>query len=422
MATVTDIEHVAVRTRDGQPAERLRLDRIPAPPRPDRKEPPREERRVVAMFCFEPPDTAVGRFVSKTAHALARRQVQVHLFCSLPFAANHPDVHVHPVGTCDEGDLIGKVHEFTRRACNSYLRKFQGSTAPVTLMGHEWSTIPALSLLHGIKNAGTVLSLHSLERQRGGLDTGISRWIDETEMAGIRQSKSVIVHDGATAAVVRECIPDRAQQIIDACPEIPMAGFKFDQDPGEVKARFDVGPVDPTILYIGDLSEYYGANLLMKAMPSMLRSNGQARCIFVGNGDLLWPLRVYSRYLLLDHAVRLCGHLADRALYELIHSADVIAVPSIDSTPWWPIEAAWMASRPVVATACAAPLLLEHEHDCIIVEPNEFDLAAGIQRVLSDPELGQKTARRGQAKLKAHYSENTVVTQIEKVIEAGVSV
>ncbi len=129
-----------------------------------------------------------------------------------------------------------------------------------------------------------------------------------------------------------------------------MAGFRFDADPGEVKGRFTIGPVDPTILYIGDLDERYGPNLLMKSMPAILKEHGQARCIFVGDGELLWPLRVFSRYLLLDHAVRISGHLADQELYELIHAADVIVVPSIDATPWWPIEAAWVAGRPVIAT------------------------------------------------------------------------
>jgi glycosyltransferase involved in cell wall biosynthesis len=131
---------------------------------------------------------------------------------------------------------------------------------------------------------------------------------------------------------------------------------------------------------------------------------------------MAWPLRVYSRYLLLDHAVRLTGHLPDQALYELIHAADVIAVPSVESTPWWPIEAAWIAARPVVATTEAAPLLLEHEHNGIVVPPNEKDLAMGIQRVLSDPELGRATADRGKAHVEERYCENKVMAQIQKAI------
>ena len=79
--------------------------------------------------------------------------------------------------------------------------------------------------------------------------------------------------------------------------------------PGAIKARYQVGPVDPTILYVGDLDTRYGPDVIVKAMPAILRNHKQARLIVVGDGDLLWPLRVYSRYLLLDYAVRLVGHL-----------------------------------------------------------------------------------------------------------------
>lgn len=422
MATVTDVMEVETFTRKTGPVERIRIDgALVGPTSGDRESTPQEQ-FVVAMFCYEEPDSAVGRFVAETARVLAKQSTQVHIFSRHSFETISPDVYVHQVGACERNDLIGQVDEFTDRACNSFLRKFQNSTAKITLMGHEWSTIPAMSLLHGIKNLGIVLSLQSLERQRGGLDTGASKWIEEIELTGIREARSIIIHNPGTSEIIRSCLPDCAEKIIDACPEIPMAGFQFDLDPGEVKARFQVGPEDPTILYVGDLDERYGVNLLMKAMPDVLRNNGQARCIFVGDGELLWPLRVFSRYLLLDHAVRLIGHLDDQGLHELIHAADVIVVPSIDSTPWWPIEAAWAAKRPVVATVEAAPLLLQHERDCLLVEPNEHDLARGIERVLSDHELRQSIAERGCTKLKDRYSENKVIAQLEEALGIEVSI
>ncbi len=195
-----------------------------------------------------------------------------------------------------------------------------------------------------------------------------------------------------------------------------MGHFQFNADPADVKARFEVGPIDPTILYIGDLHQSYGPDLLVKAMPTVLRKHPQARCIFVGDGELLWPLRVYSRYLLLDHAVRLAGHVGDQMLYELIHSVDMVVVPSRDPTPWWPIEAAWVAHRPVVATSDAAPLLLEAEKDCVMVDADEADLAAGIDRLLSDPVIAQVTASRGRAKLEERFGDDELIAQIEAVM------
>ena len=56
--------------------------------------------------------------------------------------------------------------------------------------------------------------------------------------------------------------------------------------------------------------------------------------------ELLRCVETDSRYLLLDHAVRIAGDLQGEPLFELIQAADIIAVPSRSSTPWWPILAA----------------------------------------------------------------------------------
>ena len=65
----------------------------------------------------------------------------------------------------------------------------------------------------------------------------------------------------------------------------------------------------------------------------------------------------------------------------------MVVVPSRESTPWWPIQAGWAAARPVVATHQAAPGLLEHEQDSVLVYPSENSLVWGIERVLFDADL-----------------------------------
>ena len=159
----------------------------------------------------------------------------------------------------------------------------------------------------------------------------------------------------------------------------PVHLFQNDLDPGTVKARFQVGPIDPTIVYVGDLAAAYGSDLLVKAMPAILKNHTQARLVIVGQGSEYWPMRVYSRYLLLDHAIRFAGDLQGPPLFELIQAADIVAVPSREPTPWWPILAAWAARRPVVASHQAAVPLLEHDHDSILVYPNEGSLVWGIE-------------------------------------------
>jgi glycosyltransferase involved in cell wall biosynthesis len=380
-----------------------------------------DKQPVLVVFCYEPPGSIVGQFVTNLVAPLARKQISVHVFSPKDFELDAPGVSMHVLGESD-GELLDQVQEFTRRACNAFLQAFPNGSDSLTLLGLEWSAVDALSLLHGIKNVPALLSLHSLERQRSDLSSDLSRRIEEAELEGLRQAKTVLLHDAATAELARSCVPECAERVVLARQPFPLEQFNRKIDPGEVKARYQVGPVDPAILYIGDLDERYGPDLLVKALPVVLKNHRQARLIVVGDGNLYWPLRVYTRYLLLEHAVRLVGSLEGQPLQELIQAADVIAVPSREATPWWPVQAAWAARRPVVATHNAAVGLLEHEKDSVLFYPSENSCVWGIERVLFDAELAKNMGERGQQKLEERFGWSSVAAQVVELMEIPQSV
>jgi glycosyltransferase involved in cell wall biosynthesis len=386
------------------------------PPPPKGEERRRGPRPVLAAFCYDEPGGAVTEFVARVAGALTGRGVDLHVFSRTGFELEAPGASVHVVGEGEGEGLLDRVEDFTHRACNAFLKRFQGTAAPITLLGCEWSAAPALSLLRGVKNLPTILSLHSVERQRSDLASEESLRIEEIERAGLRAARVVLAHDPGTAEVIRQVLPECADRTVCARERFPVHQFRRELDPGAVKARYEVGPVDPTVAYVGDLDGRYGPDLLVKAMPAILRNNSQVRLIVVGAGDEYWPLRVYARYLLLEHAVRLPGSVEGEALCELIQAADVVAVPSREATPWWPILAAWAAGRPVVATHEAAPGLLEHEQDSVLCYPAVNSCVWGIERVLYDPELGRAMAERGTRKLDERFGWSALAAQIEELM------
>ena len=385
-------------------------------PPPQKEAKPADTRPVLAAFCYDEPGSAVTEFVAQVAGALTRRGVALHVFSRNGFEVDAPGVSIHVLGEGEEEGLLDRVQEFTHRACNAFLKQFPGGAAPVTLLGCEWSSAPTLSLLRGVKNLPTILSLHSVERQRSDLGTEESRRIEEIELCGLREARVVLAHDAGTAEVVRQVLPECADRTVCARERFPVHQFRRDLDPGAIKARYQVGPVDPTIVYVGDLEERYGPDLLVKAMPAVLKNNKQVRLIVVGAGGDYWPLRVYARYLLLEHAVRLPGSVEGEALCELIQAADVVAVPSREATPWWPILGAWAAGHPVVATHEAAPGLLEHEQDSVLCYPAINSCVWGLERVLCDPGLGRALARRGTQKLDERFGWGAVAAQVEELM------
>jgi glycosyltransferase involved in cell wall biosynthesis len=384
------------------------------------EKPADEARPALAVFCFEGPETAIGQTVANTVAALARRQTRVHLFTRQPFGLDLPDLHAHPVGDCEGADFFSQVEEFTRRAANAFLSLYPGGSPHVTLMAYEWSGAGPLGLLRGIKNNRTIFSVASLERQRSDMTSPVSKRIDELERTILREAQIVLSQQPAASDAARFWASECAARLVAARHPFPVASFESKLDAGQVKARYQVGPVDPTILFVGDISDRYGPDLLVKAMPAILKNNKQARLILVGDGSTYWTLRVYSRYLLLDHAIRFPGSVVGQPMHELIAAADIIAVPSRESTPWWPIQAAWAAGRPVVATHQAAPGLLEHERDSLLVYPVEQSVVWGVERLLYDEKLGLTLGKKGRQKLEERFGWNDVAGQIEELMGVAV--
>lgn len=189
--------------------------------------------------------------------------------------------------------------------------------------------------------------------------------------------------------------PDEALAIKPTRRTFPYPEFASDLDPAVVKARYQVGPIDPMIVFVGDLDDRHGPDVLIRAMPAILKNHPQSRLIIVGDGQLLWPLRVMSRYMLLDYAIRIVGHVGGRDVRELIAAADVVAIPSRVCTEDWQILAGWSARRPVVATHAVAGKLCLHEEDSVLVYGNPASCVWGIERVLYDPDFGRRIGQNG---------------------------
>jgi glycosyltransferase involved in cell wall biosynthesis len=99
----------------------------------------------------------------------------------------------------------------------------------------------------------------------------------------------------------------------------------------------------------------------------------------------------------------------------------MVAIPSREQTPWWLIQAAWAARRPVVATHSAAPGLLEHEKDGVLVYPSENSLVRGIERILFDGALRQSLAEHGRKKLDERFGWDSVAALVQERMAGALS-
>ena len=149
-----------------------------------------------------------------------------------------------------------------------------------------------------------------------------------------------------------------------------------------------------TLLFLGNLDERHGADLLLRAMPNVLRHYPKSRIVFLGDGPLGEALAAYSRYLQLEEVVSFLPCRPMPYYADVVYAADLVVVPGRQAGSSDAILTAWWAQKPVVATHEASGFA-EHEVDALLVYPSESSIAAAAVRILGDPSLARKLGEAG---------------------------
>lgn len=160
------------------------------------------------------------------------------------------------------------------------------------------------------------------------------------------------------------------------------------------------GGGDPVVAYAGHLYPWKGVETLLDALTRLPRVRGLIVGGHAGEPDLT-RLMAKAAALGLGARVRFTGMVDPPAVAPLLAEADVLVLPNGPS----PISAGYTsplklfeymaASRPIVASDLPAIReVLDDEH-AVLVEAGAPDaLADGIARLVNDPALGQRLARR----------------------------
>ncbi len=177
-------------------------------------------------------------------------------------------------------------------------------------------------------------------------------------------------------------------------------------------------PKVPLILSVGRLVEKKGFPDLIKACQLLRRRGLQFRCRIVGGGepDYRDVLQRLIDDLGLQDTVKMSGAVTQEELREIYQKADLFALPcqvvangDRDGIPNVLVEA--MAMRvPVVSTEISGiPELIEHEvNGLLVAEKNPSAMAAALERLLLDPELGRRIAQAGRERVCRDFdSEHT---------------
>ena len=168
------------------------------------------------------------------------------------------------------------------------------------------------------------------------------------------------------------------------------------------------------IAYIGRLADEKGVNLLIQAMPIILKSIKNSCLIIVGDGPLRTELENEAKELNVDKSVFFLGYY-DK-IQNIIQQVDLVVLPSYtEGLPLTPIEA-FAYGKPVVATAAGGTVeIVEDNKNGFLVPVGSIDiLAKKIQEVLKDDKLYKQMCIEAK---KSYEKEYTFEVFKNKILE-----
>lgn len=171
----------------------------------------------------------------------------------------------------------------------------------------------------------------------------------------------------------------------------------------------------PHVLFLGQLKERKGYDLLARAMPLVLERLPETTFLFAGQNPAQAErlAQICRANGSLDNLVVL-GRVSEEDKVRLMRITDCLVYPTRYESFGLPPLEAMAAGCPVVATDIpVVNEMIQNGENGILVKPEDpAALAHGILRVLTDPPLRNNLAEAGYHTLR-RYSEERIIRQIE---------
>jgi glycosyltransferase involved in cell wall biosynthesis len=210
---------------------------------------------------------------------------------------------------------------------------------------------------------------------------------------GIPRKRTVTVHEGIDLDGVAAAPPAILHQELWLPHEAPLVGN------------------------VAALVPHKGQRHLVDAAARVLPEHPDARFIIAGQGELRASLEQQIRQHHLEKHVMLVGFRAD--ILSLHKAFDVFAMSSVTEGLGTSLLDAMACGKPVVATAVGGiPEVVVHEETGLLVPPRDPPaMAAAIVRLLRDAGLRQQMGEAGLARVRTHFTAETMVKNTLRVYQ-----
>jgi glycogen synthase len=359
----------------------------------------------------------VAVHVTELAAALQRKGHEVHVFTRLRWPGDwHYDkihgVHYHRVPYSGSANFIDDVNNMCRAFVSAVFaaEDFMGAHFDI-VHAHDWLASNAMVWIKQGKGRKGILTMHSTEYGRNGNNFygGRSQRVMDHERHGTFCADRVITVSNALKSEIQWIynVPDwKASVIYNGISYEQFNGFI---DPGVVRARYGIGPMDPTALFVGRMTSQKGPDLLVEAIPHVLKFHPSAKFILTGDGDMRGQVERRAWQLGVHRACRFYGVFPRQDIIDIYKSVDCVVVPSRNEPFGIVVLEGWAAGKPVIGTMNGGPSeLIWHDVTGYRIWPNPDSIAWGIGTLFSNFEHGRWMGANGRKAAETTYSWDTI--------------
>jgi glycosyltransferase involved in cell wall biosynthesis len=185
--------------------------------------------------------------------------------------------------------------------------------------------------------------------------------------------------------------------------------FSVDIDVGRIRQDYAIGPMDPTILFCGRLEWQKAPDLMVEAIPSVLRHFSNAKFVFAGDGAMRPDVERRAWQIGAGDACRFLGARNGNEIVNLFKLSDGVCVPSRNEPFGIVILEAWSAGKPVVTTDRGGPSeFVQHEFDGLRISPNPDSIAWGLGTLFADFDRARWMGDNGRRKVLEHFTWDVI--------------
>lgn len=250
-------------------------------------------------------------------------------------------------------------------------------------------------------------------RDTGTMFTPRRRWV--LRRVFFRSDRIVANSEAARASLLREGVPARLIRVV--LNGVDLERFCPNGNQLQARRKWGWGDEDLLIGAIGNLRPEKGHDILLKAVPEVIRQFPRAHFLIVGPGPLQPVLLRQVRTTGLEPYVAILGDCSE--IPELLGALDIVVLPSTsESLPNVVLEA-MSAGRAVVASAVGGCLeLIEHGRTGLLFPPRDAHaLAEQILRLLAQPQLRAELGQAARKHAESEFDINHAVKRMESVYD-----